>query len=213
LESIHDFSGPAMGRIVDVMIAPEDQPWFLKDVKLTVGTEDETNHREYDFAYNDIIGRRGGDLAACMKPMQRPTEEMKMQYDAEYIVLKDTMLVTTAELTAIGSLITACVSGIEKGYAFALGGSVGLIYIKLLQQGIDVVGQKGSIGSSVARLAIVSILVAAILSKYNEQIHSDHVLFVMGLVGFTMYRIAVLNTYINAKSPEIKEDKENMREK
>lgn len=189
-----DFTGPCLEEIQTIFVAPESDTWSLKHIELNVMDED--CYREYFFSYNDEIGKRGGDMAAVLTPIQKSTVDMKPVYDAEYAALKKEMLVNGAELTLVGATLMASLIDVEKGYAFAFGGTLGLVYIRLLQKGVDDIGRSMSIHNTALRLAVLAVPGTIILQKFQAEIHTDNFLFIAGLMGFMTYRIALLLSYI-----------------
>ena len=198
----HSFSGPDIGNISMIMVAPEDDNLYLKDVLIHIENDDKIVN--YEFEYNSIIGGgRNSVLAACIRPKIYSDIDMKPIYDAEYKTLKDNILLQTSELTILGTLILSCISGMNSGYAFGLGGMLGLLYIKLLQGEVDIIEKRtrfqNILGNSSSRLALIICLVAAVITKYKEQIHDDNLLFIEGVAGFFMYKVALIESYINKK--------------
>lgn len=192
-----------VGPNVDVsslILSPGDNSIQLQDV--TIIKQDETNIQNYYFPYYNLIGGKAKDTVAYLTPQIKPQIDMKPVYDAQYMILKEKLMMATIELTLLGSLITASVSTIEKGYAFALGGSLGYIYVKLLEMGIDNIGKKPllSIADQVLRLGCVFVLSSSIVLKYQKEIAEDKLFFIIGLLGFMMYRLAFLATYLSGSN-------------
>jgi hypothetical protein len=174
--------------------------------------DSDQQEQNYLFLYHDEIGKRSGDMAAQLLPVVKPDIDMKPVYDAQYFNIKQGMLVTTVELTMIGALLMTCFTNVEKGLAFALGGGMGVLYVKMLQQGVDSVGQQhGIIGNSTLRLGFITALSAAILTRYKDVVDSDHLLFIVGVVGFMMYRVAILSTF-NSQTDDVASTPEDKKE-
>lgn len=129
-----------------------------------------------------------------------PPEIVKTIYDAEYTFIKEKLLLITVELTLFGSLLLSVFTTIEKGYAFALGGSLGYIYVALLEAGIDNVGKISMqrVLDQATRLGILFLLSAGIVIKYQKEITDDKVYFIVGVLGFMMCRLAFLITYLSS---------------
>jgi len=192
----YEIQGPNVD-IKNILLSPGEETIDLQD--LIIIKQDTTETKSYYFPYNNSIGRRCKELVAYLSPKVAPLIDMKPVYDAQYVILKEKLMMATIELTLLGSLITASVSTIEKGYAFALGGSLGYIYVKLLEMGIDNIGKKPiqSITDQILRLGSVFILSSSIVLKYQKEIAEDKVVFIIGLLGFMMYRLAFLATYLS----------------
>lgn len=202
----HIFNGPDIRNVSNLLVAPETGTWHVKDIQVSVShVENEVLQYmfSYNFSYDNEIGKRGGDMAAVLVPQLMPDakelEALKHVSDAEYVFIKEHMITTMTELTLIGALITTGIGGIDKGYAFALGGSVGLLYLFMLQKGVDDVGKMNVFGGSALRLGALSVLAAGIVHKHDAQIASDHWFFGMGILGFLMYRLAMVVSYCYPK--------------
>ncbi len=199
-ETSYSFSGPDIGSISMIMVTPEDDSLHLKDMLINLENQDKIEN--YEFIYENVVGGgRGNSSVACMKPQIYSDVDMKPIYDEEYKNLKDNVLLQTSELTIIGTLIMSCISGMDAGYSFGIGGMLGLLYMKLLQTEIDIIEKKSSniFGNSSSRLALIICLVAAIVTKYKEEIHEDKLLFLDGVLGFCMYKVALIESYIKTK--------------
>lgn len=203
----YEIHGPNVD-IKNILLSPGEESIDLQD--LTIIKQDVTDNTNYYFPYYNLIGGRSKELVAYLSLKTSPLIDMKPIYDAQYVILKEKLMMITIELTLLGSLITASVSTIEKGYAFALGGSLGYIYVKLLEMGIDNVGKKPllSIADQILRLGSVFILSSSIVLKYQKEIAEDKLFFIIGLLGFMMYRLAFLATYLS-DSNEVEIPKED----
>lgn len=140
-----------------------------------------------------------------------PPEIVKTIYDAEYTFIKEKLLLITVELTLFGSLLLSVFTTIEKGYAFALGGSLGYIYVALLEAGIDNVGKISMqrILDQATRLGILFLLSAGIVIKYQKEITDDKVYFIVGVLGFMMCRLAFLITYLSSSHSNSQKDEDS----
>ena len=122
--------------------------------------------------------------------------ENKLLYDQEYSDIKNNILIITTELSIIGTIITTFVSDIDKGFSFLIGSSIGIMYIRLLEIGVDAIGKENFVFyKSPVRLLALLLLSSAIISKYSENIGTDHSTFIIGLIGFSMYKIALIASY------------------
>lgn len=204
LETIFEFQGPPIKSINSIMLAAEDSTWELKDVYIHLVDSDQ------EYTFTTPKSKIGGEEASYMLP--RPLlKDMKPIYDAEYTNLKDTILVTTIELLIIGTVLMTFVFNAGYGSSFAMGGSLGLLYVKLLQDNIDIIGTKGSSGHSIVRLGVLTVLIASLLDKYHQNIQADHTLFIGGMLGFFVYRVSIIYAFkINATNDHHTENrKEN----
>ncbi len=194
-EMEHDFifDGPDIGNISSILLSQDNDKLYLKDVSINIQNDD----RYVDYKFN-IINDKNISCTYMIPFIAGDNIDMKPVYDAEYKVLKDNILYESFELTVLGTILVSVISSIESGYAFGIGGSIGLLYMKLLQSEIDVIEKKK--GPNVSRLALVLCLVVAILTKYKEQIHEDQMLFINGVIGFFMYKIAIIESYLKNRS-------------
>lgn len=201
VESVHEFEGPEITDIKHVLVAPETDKWQLGEVSVT--TVDEHGKKEYLFPCEMTIGDQ--EMAAVLSDdvYERRLNAMSMKpvYDAEYMMMKEGLEVMTFEFTLVGGIMMALLYGIEKGYSFALGGSIGLMYLKLLEVGVDSVGtRKGLLfGSTAIRLGSIFALSAVVVTKYKADIDNDHWILLTGILGFTVYRMAMIMYFLKQK--------------
>lgn len=193
------FQGPDLGEIDTLFISPENDKLNLKEICLETKCDDIENR--YIFKnnyYNDnptiiLHPKKINDLEVKV--------DMKPIYDAEYFELKESILINTAELIFVGSCIIGYVSTLEKGFAYAVGGTLGLLYIKLLENGIDAIGKPKEqiLASPSLRLGSLFILAAAIITQYKEEITNDHSYLILGMIGFISHKAAIIRSYIKQK--------------
>jgi hypothetical protein len=200
-----EFRGPELDGLVNVMVSPESDVLHLDGLSLEIDGE------TYDFSYDGVVGGGNGDAAVFVHKTLNGVD-MKPIYDAEYASLKESVLKNTMEYTLTGGIVIAFVCDLDKGYAFSLGGFIGFLYVLLLEQGIDSVGDPKTqiLSSSVLRLGAVFGLAAAIVSHYHESISAENSYIVLGLLGFLTQRIAVIRSYMNIpKDPKDPIDPKN----
>jgi hypothetical protein len=187
----YEWVGPDVD-ISSIMIAPDHGSWKLQEIVLQKEEEEPIY-----FPCYDIIGGRGNETALYLESQKQKINK-KPIYDMEYSMLKNNVLVSMAEFTFIGSMITIAFTNIEKGYAFALGGSIGFLYIHLLEKGVDNVGKKGTVllFNYMTRMGLMFAVSSAILLKYQHEINEDRHVFILGVLGFMMSRIAFMRTYL-----------------
>lgn len=207
----YEIIGPQID-IKHLLLSPGEESIDLQD--LTITKQDDKDIQSYYFPYFNIVGGRDKENVAYLTAHVKPLIDMKPIYDAQYVILKEKLMMATIELTLLGSLITASVSTIEKGYAFALGGSLGYIYVKLLEMGIDNIGEKPmlTIADQVLRLGSVFVLSSSIVLKYQKEIAEDKLFFIIGLLGFMMYRLAFLATYLSGSNEVEKPEEDQSHE-
>ena len=195
-ENIQEFYGPYFENgIESIIISPETDKWALKNIEITSYKKDELLQKIH-FNCDMNIGSSFDNMAAYMTPIIKSDIDMTDIYNKEYSDLKDNILLNTAEFTLIGALLTACICDVEKAYAFALGGGIGLLYIKFLEISIDNMGKKISLfNNNVVRLGAIFSLSTGIVTKYKDNIVDDHLFLIVGLIGFTMYKLGLIVSY------------------
>lgn len=190
---LYNFYADDIKEIDSLLIAPESDNIDIKNIEIYV------DDLLYKFNNNIIIGDgRNNVLAGVLKPENNDKAYMKLIYDAEYKDFKDSVIVLTLELSVIGSLITGYFTNIEKAYSFGLGGSIGLLYVLLLEMGIDNMGKErlGILTSGQVRLGIIGAFTIFLMNKYHDNIMNDHSNIIICLIGFMMYRLAIIGSYI-----------------
>lgn len=227
LKTDDDINYEIMGPDIDVrhiMIAAEDteitRAVIHKTVAGVVADKEDGGYeivpeseKEYMFVSDERASVEQGNtlyLTAVDEEQTNRLKALKPLFDAEYLIIKERILTYAAELTLAGSLLTAGASSIERGYAFAFGGSLGYIYVKLLEDSIDRVGDKAewmavSLDRFV-RLGIVFALAGGVLMKHKTEIIEDPAVFMAGFLGFMTYRLAMFIAYLQQNN-EDKEDK------
>lgn len=189
-KDVYTMYGPKM-NLQGIYLAPGEDTWGLEEVTI--------QHEEIiaSFPYYGTLGGRSKDSAIYLPVSYKPDVDMKPVYDAEYLLLKEKVLQYTVELTLGGSLLTAFLSTMEKGYSFGVGGCIGYLYISLLEMSVDRVGKSSLVfAEQIARLGCISIIAISLLQKYQSDISQDHLYFLTGILGFMMHRIALIISYI-----------------
>lgn len=188
----YEFYGPKIDDVSTVLIAPESDELHLGEVSLQVDSN------KYDFTYNGTIGGRRGELAATFFPHEENSINMKPVYDAEYYVLKDSIIINAIEYTLVGASVVALMSELGKGYAFAMGGMLGVMYIMLLESAVDSLGKPAmqALSSNVLRLGVIFGLSAAIITKHHDVINEDNSYLLIGGIGFLTQRLAVIKNFM-----------------
>ena len=193
----YQVQGPEL-QVQGIFLGPASDSWKLEEAFVSY------NEETLSFPYYGTVGEKSKDGAAYIPVSYKPDVDMKPIYDAEYLLLKEKILQFTVELTLAGSLATGFLTTMDKGYAFGIGGSIGYMYISLLEMGIDRIGNKqGAFLEQIVRLGIIFAMSASIIHKYHEPIEKDSMYFFFGILGFMMNRIALILSYIT------KEDKSN----
>lgn len=186
----YQVQGPDL-KVEGILLGPESDSWKLEEASLTY--QDQT----FTFPYYGTIGEKSKESAVYIPVSYKSEIDRKPIYDAEYLLLKGRVLQYTVELTLLGSLGTALLTTVDKGYAFGIGGSIGYIYISLLEMGVDRIGtSQGIVIEQIVRLGCIFGMAASILQKYQQPIEQDSTYFFLGILGFMMHRIALLVSYI-----------------
>lgn len=185
---VSTFNGPYMEEIDSIMVAPEQDKLNVSNIEIFIN-----DILKYKFTYNDTIQ---GEPVNIMKP-DLSYDNMKPIYDEEYLQFKNSIIINTVELTLLGSLLISYASSIDKGYSYTLGGTIGLLYILLLESGIDCIGKTNYImANSAVRLSIIFSISIALVTYYKEDINQDHSVLIYSLLGFLTHRIALIKSYI-----------------
>mmetsp|Transcript_9475 Transcript_9475/g.31083 ORF Transcript_9475/g.31083 Transcript_9475/m.31083 type:complete len:383 (+) Transcript_9475:141-1289(+) len=160
------FSGPDLGGVQALWVAPEAGAWELEEATLRVGDEDGASR----FLCGRILGEGGDMPAAELRPIPEgvavpegpavlsalrsaeleamsPEERaaLRARALAEYEALKAKLLGVTALLVAAGTAGMSVGLGDAAAINFAAGGAGGLLYTALLARGVDAIG--GGLGS------------------------------------------------------------------
>ena len=182
--------GPKM-NLQGIYLAPSQDPWNLEEVIIQY---DDT---VVSFPYYGTFGGRSKDEAIYLPVSYKPEIDRKPIYDAEYLLLKEKVLQYTVELTLGGSLLTAFLTTMEKGYSFGVGGCIGYLYISLLEMSVDRVGKSSLVfAEQLIRLGSISIIAVSLLQKYHADIYQDNSYFLAGILGFMMHRMALILSYL-----------------
>ncbi|CAH8354904.1 unnamed protein product [Eruca vesicaria subsp. sativa] len=169
------FEGPELGKIKAFWISLESGQWRVGGVSLWVvnpGVLGDTNVEEpycyrYDFEVDEILLGETSDLSMVELRPTRITEltdsdqfssssaqnldltavsnEESME---EYANLKLSLLLYDAVLILLGSTVFSFSLGENSAIAFFFGGSVGFLYLLLLQRSVDELQAPGSSSSS-----------------------------------------------------------------
>jgi len=189
-KEIYTLYGPKMD-LQGIYLAPGQEPWHLEEV--TIQYKDTM----VTFPYYGTFGGRSKEEAIYLPVSYKPELDMKPVYDAEYLLLKEKVLQYTVELTLGGSLLTAFLATMEKGYSFGVGGCIGYLYISLLEMSVDRVGKSSLVfAEQLIRLGSISIIAVSLLQKYHADIYQDNTYFLTGVLGFMMHRLAMILSYL-----------------
>lgn len=183
-----NFVGPYIDEIDSIMIAPEQDKLHISNVELFIN-----DIIKYKFTYNDTIR---GEPVSIIKP-DLSNIDMKPIYDEEYLDFKNSIIINTVQISIASSLLITYASSIEQGYSYSIGCTMGLLYILLLESGIDCIGKTNYImANSAIRLSIIFSIAVALVTYYKEDINQDHSVLIYSLLGFLTHRIALIKSYI-----------------
>lgn len=183
-----NFTGPYIDEIESIMIAPEQDKLHISNVEIFIN-----DILKYKFTYNDTIR---GEPVSIVKP-DLSNADMKDVYDKEYFDFKNSIVINTVQISLTSSLLISYASSIEQGYSYGIGCTMGLLYILLLESGIDCIGKTNYImANSAVRLSILFSIAVALVTYYKEDISQDHSILIYSLLGFLTHRIALIQSYI-----------------
>ncbi|CAH2033478.1 unnamed protein product [Thlaspi arvense] len=230
------FEGPRLGKIRAFWISLESGQWRVGGVSLWVayprgqGTVlRETNDCDrYDFEVDDILLGESSELSMVELRPTRITEVAgsdqissssaldldrtivsKEQSMEEYADLKLSLLLYDAILILVGSSVFSFSLGQSSAVAFFFGGTMGFLYLLLLQRSVDELQAPGSsspenssqILSGRLKIPVLSLALAVGLSilAVRGYIGEDHTAFVVtpkeilvGTLGFLVCKVAVV---------------------
>lgn len=181
------FDALDIGDIDTVIAAPEAGSWGLEELEIWV----DNGRLHKKCMYYDMVGERGSELAAVMKPCVMLTPEHKQQYDEDYVELKQTLMNGTLQTVIVGAALTGVSIGAEKALAYTVGGGLSLLYLAMLQYEMDVIG-KQNVSFAVVRLASVFGIAAALVTHFRDQVHNDESYFILALIGFMSFKASVM---------------------
>ncbi|CAF2211709.1 unnamed protein product [Brassica rapa] len=228
------FLGPELGKIRAFWISLESGQWRLGGVSLWVvkgpvpgvtNVEDAYCYR-YDFEVDDILLGESSDLSMVELRPSRITEltdshqissssaqnldrtdvsnEQSME---EYANLKLSLLLYDALLILLGSSLVSFSLGENSAIAFFFGGTVGFLYLLLLQRSVDELQAPGSSSSSQnssqilsgrVKIPVLSLALAIGLSVLAVRGYNPTAFavtprdIVVGTLGFLVCKVAVV---------------------
>ena len=167
--------------IKHILISPQRGEWQLDEVELYTSLTDSILFKN---TFND-------KTSTLVLPPYKSLDHMKEVYDEEYRQLKEHIILTAAQTTSIGTLITIAFTTREQAIAYAIGGSLGILYAIMLQRSID--GNiQSPLFSAISRQLIIATIAAAILSQNEHLVATDSSIFLFGVLGFITTRIGYL---------------------
>lgn len=176
-DDYHEFYGPVLEEIERILVAPEDENWSLQLVELDLNDVKTEFYPENGGLSVDYIRR---------EPFSAEKKEL---YDKEYCELKSRILQNTKTLVILGSILESVID-YRSGIAFGVGGFLGVMYLSLLQQDIDMIEKTRNAQSG--RLVLVASMLFLILYNNKDIVHADSFVFLSGFLGFFMYKLGVV---------------------
>lgn len=211
----YELYGPDVD-IHNLLISPSHGKISLEDLKISKYYNN-INIKNYYFPYYDVIDTENKNKSVGLLTYDStkiPYSEIpgiKELNDLEYATTKNKVINSTIELTLFGSLLVSYITSLDRGYAFALGGCLGCIYVKLLELSVDNIGKQNleAFFNQFSRLGLLFGLSSSIIIKYHTAIANDKYIFVIGLIGFLVYHLAFIITYLphNSIEEQSNEDK------
>ncbi|CAA7015502.1 unnamed protein product [Microthlaspi erraticum] len=224
------FEGPKLGKIRAFWISLESGQWRVGGVSLWVVNprDAETFCYRYDFEVDEIMLGESSELSMVELRPNRITEltgsdqissssalnlnnavvsnEQSME---EYANLKLSLLLYDASLILLGSSVFSFSLGKNSAIAFFFGGTMGFLYLLLLQRSVDELQAPGSSSSGNSnqtlsgrlKIPVLSLALAVGLSvlAVRGYIGEDHAAFavtpreiVVGTLGFLVCKVAVV---------------------
>lgn len=182
----YSFMGPRLHEIDTFLLCHHQAILKLNYIDVDVsGSEGDAVANAYYFPFFDNIDK-SSNMTAVLTSSIKPPANQKEMYDEQYTVMKTNMLQQTVVLTLLGAITDAILMGGQSAAAFGMGGSIGLLYLMLLQHGVE------KMESFALRLGAIAAVSYSVMSNHHIEITSNPVLFLHGFMGFIMYRFAMI---------------------
>lgn len=198
-----EFEAPDVGPIECVWVAPTAGTLEVSRAEVFVG------QAAAPVALVASAAAAGDAVSQLMLP-PAPRRAVREEGLAEYSRLKERVVGIHASLVGLGTAAAVTTGHADAATAFAAGGAVGLLYLQLLQLGVDAIpgadappietvedaaaeGVGAALASPAFRLAAVGTALLALaqgsVSTGDDLSRTD---FVLGVVGFLTYKLAVV---------------------
>jgi hypothetical protein len=200
----HDiyFKGNISNTVHTVFIAPECCEWNIDRLVLFYNVDGDGDK------CNEFVKVDGYLKNNCcfVLPELNIVEvdlDKQQQGNQEYEMLKRNILLNTAQLIAIGTIVLLTLGEKEVSLAFTIGGSISIIHHRLLQNNIDNI-EKFNLNNIVLRLGIITLFLSSIIEYHNNiNMHISNAELLSLFSGlltskFAIY-IALLQAYIDRK--------------
>jgi hypothetical protein len=187
------FLGPSIGDITHLMIAPEDRAiWRVDSAILRIGEDPSV-------APVTFVPSADDPLHVFVPAPPRPTEEQRAQWNMEYCKLKNDLMDGAFLTAATGTIVTDVALGMDKALAYAMGGSLGLMYSAMLHYEMDHIGANNHNHNNkvngVTRFATLALTAGAIVRFWSAQIQEDNLYYVLGVLGFLSYKMSIMRRF------------------
>lgn len=175
----HSFEGPDIGDVYNILIAPDSGRIDVSQISLSMD-DGPVALFEQNYVHNCLF-----------EPCNVADPERKARYDKEYTDMKEEINVNTVMIATIGTATTGVALGPDKAFAYLLGASIALTYSYMLQNEMDNIGTKKKFMSTGARLGTLTILSMLIVQYFSEQIQTENLYYIVGVLGFMSYKMSI----------------------
>lgn len=188
----HTFTAPYLNEVESLLLCSGNNTIQLNSVDINVSNDKDNGIMDaYYFPYFENMDKSTNYTAVLISSSKLSNQ--KEMFDEEYASLKSDIRVKASQLTLLGAITYGLLGETHDAMAFGIGGTIGLVYLMMLQRGVD------RNESFALRLGAVGVLSYISLAKYHVQISDDHFLFLHGLLGFSIYRIAMIAAFMQNK--------------
>ena len=171
---------PEIGTITHVMVTPNQN---IDEIVL-----------QYDDA-TFVRYRQTLDSTSLFESIPEFSMERKLRADAYYVHLKQDIKLYSLLYSGMGMTVTSVVLGPPDGVAFGIGSTLAMVYHYMLQKETDRIGQSNKLSvDKTMRLLILSGILIAILDQFSEQIQQHNSYYILGLLGFMSYKMALFRS-------------------
>lgn len=183
------FSAPTMDTMSCMIASQESGTWGLDEIEVL-----QNGVQMARFVWKRDVGN--GE-AACMHPYKNPfagmtSEQVREMLNNEYCAMKDSIHASMFQIAVAGTTSTWVALGKERAFAFFIGSTMAIVYAYLLENEIDAIGTQRALVNTTSRMIFLFSASAALAKAYQDNISHDNSLFLLGLLGFMVYKASIV---------------------
>lgn len=182
-EDMIAFDGMDIGVVDTIWISPEHGEWKIQEIALTTPFQRETFVHEEGVVFTSESRKQQVNMIKYEEGMQN------------YRDMKSDIMIRTLALTLMGCTVLLLVDEKAMTVPFACGGGMGMVYQKMLQDEVDLVGTKTNLLWSLYVLLNTLLMRMGVLvtGMYVMSTQEDFALemLVAACLGFFMNKIAL----------------------